>query len=157
MVTNKEVFQMIDHKYALFGLFFAFHNRLQAVGDSFYEEITCKQFFLMACMNLFPDAPPTMNDLAKIMGCSRQNVKQIVNSLEKKGVLDIKSDENDKRKQQIFMTEKAFSTAVKYEQKEAEFLKGLFDGVSVQEVDMAYRIISKMEDNLKKMEDTKDE
>ena len=78
IINNADVFEMLEHKYALFGLFFAFHNRLQATGDSFYEEITCKQFFLMACMNLFSDEPPTMNDLAKTMGCSRQNVKQIV-------------------------------------------------------------------------------
>lgn len=140
---------MIEHKYALFGLFFAFHNRLQATGDSFYEEITCKQFFLMACMNLFPDEPPTMNDLSKIMGCSRQNVKQIVKSLENKGFLKLAIDENDRRKQQIFMTEKAFSMAEKYHEKETQFMNMLFNEISNEEIDSTYSVISKIENNLK--------
>lgn len=84
-------------------LFFAFHNRLQAVGDSFYEEITCKQFFLIACMNLFQDEAPTANELAKTMGCTRQNVKEILNSLEKKQFIQLEVDEKDRRKQRIIL------------------------------------------------------
>lgn len=38
--------------------------------------------FLLACMNLYQDEAPTANELAKTMGCSRQNVKEILNSLE---------------------------------------------------------------------------
>ena len=53
IMNAADVFLMMDHKYALFGLFFAFHNRLQSVGDSFYDEITCKQFFLLACMSTY--------------------------------------------------------------------------------------------------------
>lgn len=151
-MNASEIVQMMDHKYALFGLFFAFHNRLQAVGDSFYEEITCKQFFLLACMNLYPEEAPTANELAKTMGCSRQNVKEILNSLEKKQFVRLENDENDKRKKRVYLTEQAKLMGAKYRQKEIEFLKYLYEGVSDEEVDSAYSIISKIEDNLKRME-----
>lgn len=151
-MNSSEIVQMMDHKYALFGLFFAFHNRLQAVGDSFYEEITCKQFFLLACMNLYPEEAPTANELAKTMGCSRQNVKEILNSLEKKQFVRLENDENDKRKKRVYLTEQAKLMGAKYQQKEIEFLRHLYEGVSDEEVDSAYSIISKIEDNLKKME-----
>lgn len=104
-------------------------------------------------MNIFPDEAPTMNDLAKIMGCSRQNVKQIIVSLEKKGFVKLKMGKSDKRKQQIFLTEKALIMADKYRIKETEFIEGMFRGVSADEVDNTYRIISKIEDNLKDMEE----
>lgn len=152
MINNREVLQMMEHKYALFGLFFAFHNRLQATGDTFYEEITCKQFFLLACMKVFQEDAPTMNDLSKVMGCSRQNVKQIVASLEKKGFLELRTSEIDKRKQQIYLTEKSLEMADKYRTKETEFIEWMFRGVTEEEVDEAYRIISKIEENLKNME-----
>ena len=42
--------------------------------------------------------------------------------------------------------------ATKYQQKETDFLKYLFEGVSDEEVDSAYHIISKIEENLKRME-----
>lgn len=152
LIKSTDVLQMMDHKYALFGLFFAFHNRLQVTGDTFYEEITCKQFFLLACMNLFLEEAPTMNDLSGIMGCSRQNVKQIVTSLEKKGFVKLKISETDKRKQQIFLTKKAFEMADKYSAKEAMFIEGIFRGITEEEVDKVYNIISRIENNLKKME-----
>lgn len=151
-MNASEIVQMMDHKYALFGLFFAFHNRLQAVGDSFYEEITCKQFFLLACMNLYPEEAPTANELAKTMGCTRQNVKEILNSLEKKQFVRLETDERDKRKKRVYLTEQAKLMGEKYRQKEVEFLEHLYEGVSNEEVDSAYSIISKIEDNLKRME-----
>lgn len=150
-MNTYDVLQIMDHKHALFGLFFAFHNRLQAVGDSFYEEITCKQFFLLACMNLYQEEAPTANELAKTMGCSRQNVKEILNSLEKKQLIRIEADGNDRRKRRVYLTDHARRMADKYQEKETTFLRYLFKGISEEEVDSAYSIISKIEDNLKRM------
>lgn len=151
-MNASDVLQTMDHKHALFGLFFAFHNRLQAVGDSFYEEITCKQFFLMACMNLYQDEAPTANELAKTMGCSRQNVKEILNSLEKKQLIRLESDSKDKRKRRVYLTEQACLMSDKYREKETNFMKYLYEGISEKDVVAVYKTISKIEDNLKKME-----
>lgn len=152
-MNASDVLQMMDHKYALFGLFFAFHNRLQAVGDSFYEEITCKQFFLLACMNLYQDQAPTANELAKTMGCTRQNVKEILNSLEKKQLIRFEVDEGDKRKRRVYLTENALRMSDKYYEKETNFMEYLYRGISDEEIDQTYRIISKIEDNLKRMKE----
>ena len=151
-MNSNEVFTMMDHKYALFGLFFAFHNRLQATGDSFYDEITCKQFFLLACMNLYTEEAPTGNELAKTMGCSRQNIKEILNSLEKKGLVYLQPDEKDKRKNRVYRTEKCFKLSEKYKEKEIQFMQMLYKGLSDKDIDDAYRIISKIEENLINME-----
>lgn len=151
ILNASDVLQIMDHKYALFGLFFAFHSRLQTVGDSFYEEITCKQFFLLACMNLFQDEAPTANELAKTMGCTRQNVKEILNSLEKKQFIRLEVDQEDKRKRRVYLTENALHMTDKYQEKETIFMKYLFEGISDEEIDSAYNIIMKIEDNLKRM------
>ena len=150
-MNASDVLHMIDHKYALFGLFFAFHNRLQAAGDSFYEEITCKQFFLLACMNLYQEEAPTANELAKTMGCSRQNVKEILNSLEKKQLIRLEVDEGDKRKRRVYLTEKALLMSDKYSEKETTFMEYLYKDISDEEIDSAYSIISKIENNLKRI------
>lgn len=148
-ISNNEVLNIMPPQYGLFGLLFAFMNRLQATGDSFYEEITCKQFFLMACMNLFPDEAPTANQLAQVMGCSRQNAKEVLNSLCKKNLVFLQQDEKDKRKQRIYLTEKASLMSEKYAQKEQAFMSLLYNGISDDEIRAVYKIISKMEDNLK--------
>lgn len=147
----REVVAGMDARYALFGLLFAFQNRLQAVGDTFYEEITCKQFFLIACMNLFPKEAPTVQDLAQIMGSSHQNVKQILNKLEQKGFVSVTPDEADRRKLRIRLTEYAGEMAEKYREKEEEFMTGLFAGVETGEARQAFATLSKMEENLMKL------
>ena len=116
----------------------------------YYEEITCKQFFLLACLNLYPDEKPTSNELAETMGCTRQNVKQILDSLCKKELLVLIQDKNDKRKQHIYRTKKCEKLATKYFQKEQEFMQLLYHGISEEEIRSVFKIISKMENNLKK-------
>ena len=86
------------------------------------------------------------------MGCSRQNVKEILNSLEKKQFIRLETDSKDKRKKRVYLTAQAQLMGAKYQQKETDFLKYLYKGVTNEEVDSAYSIISKLEDNLKRIE-----
>ena len=151
-ITTDQILEVMPPQNGLFGLLFAFMNRLQAAGDAFYDEITCKQFFLLACMNLYPAEAPTANELAETMGCSRQNVKEILNGLCKKELVTLVQDENDRRKQRIYLTEKRKKLAEKYQQKEMEFMKLLYDGISDDEIRCVYKIISRMEKNLLKQE-----
>ena len=150
-LSPRDVVAVMDGRYALFGLLFALQNRLQAVGDTFYDEITCKQFFLMACMNLFQGEAPTVQELAQVMGSSHQNVKQILNKLEQKGFVKVEPDEEDRRKLRISLTEYAALTGEKYRLKEEEFMTGLFDGVEEEEAKQAFLALSKMEANLMKL------
>lgn len=148
-MKSTDVLNMMDSKHALFGMLLAFNNRLQTAGDTFYEEITCKQFFLMACMNLFEGTAPTANDLAKVMGCSRQNVKEILSSLERKELVSLVLSKTDKRKRMVLLTEKAVKLADKYREKETDFLERLFSGVTDEQIRSTYCFLSKLEDNLK--------
>ena len=150
-LSPRDVVAEMDGRYALFGLLFAFQNRLQAVGDTFYDEITCKQFFLMACMNLFQGEAPTVQDLAQVMGSSHQNVKQILNKLEQKGFVKVEPDAEDRRKLRISLTEYAMATGEKYRLKEEEFMNGLFEGLETEEIRRAFFTLAKMEENLMKL------
>jgi len=150
-MSPRDVVAEMDGRYALFGLLFALQNRLQAVGDTFYEEITSKQFFLMACLNLFQGEAPTVQDLAQVMGSSHQNVKQIINKLEQKGFVSVVPDEEDRRKLRISLTEYAAVTGEKYRAKEEEFMAGLFAGVTEEEAKQAFLIMSRLEANLMRM------
>ena len=138
----------MDTRFALFGYFFAMSNRLQTVGDRFYEEITCKQFFLMICLRLFENGAPTINELSEIMGCSHQNVKSIAGKLEEKGYLEIRPDSDDARKLRIRLTNKADSLAKKYRKKELGFIDMLFNGISDKQIETTFKTLEKMEENI---------
>lgn len=144
----REMINSMDKRFALFGYFFAMSNRLQTVGDRFYEEITCKQFFLMICLRLFENGAPTINELSEIMGCSHQNVKSIAGKLEEKGYLEIRPDSDDARKLRIRLTNKADCLAQKYQNKELDFIDMLFTGISDKQIETTFKTLEKMEENI---------
>lgn len=144
----REMINSMDKRFALFGYFFAMSNRLQTVGDRFYEEITCKQFFLMICLRLFENGAPTINELSEIMGCSHQNVKSIAGKLEEKGYLEIRPDSDDARKLRIRLTNKADSLTKKYQKKEVDFIDMLFTGISDKQIEITFKTLEKMEENI---------
>lgn len=152
-MDRDELLVGMDNERILFGLFFAFGNRLQAAGDTFYDEITCKQFFLLICLSLFQDEAPTVNELSEVMGSSHQNVKQLINKLEEKGFLQTVSDQVDKRKMRIIQTNKMAELKVKYEKQEMAFMEQLYQGLTPQQITSTLQVIKIMENNLMKMKE----
>lgn len=147
-MDREKMLEGMDSQHALFGMFFAFGNRLQVAGDSFYEEITCKQFFLLICLSLFREEAPTINQLSEVMGSSHQNVKQIINKLEQKGYIEVKSDPKDKRKMRIYQTGMMNELKDKYKKQENMFMQHLYQGLSQQQIDETLKVIKIMEKNL---------
>ncbi|NLL75965.1 MAG: MarR family transcriptional regulator [Clostridiales bacterium] len=147
-VDRDKLLEGFDDKTVLFGLFFAFANRLQAAGDAFYEGITCKQFFLLICLSLFKETPPSINELAGVMGSSHQNVKQIINKLEKAGFVTTFYDKEDRRKIRVAATEKIHTLSKKHRAQEERFMSELYEGITEEEVHLTYQVMLKIEKNL---------
>ncbi len=153
-MTREEMLEGFDQQHALFGLLFSVANRLQAAVDSFYKEITCKQFFLLISLNLFRDYAPTINELSDMIGSSHQNVKQIVMKLEKAGFIHTFVDEKDKRKIRVVTTSKVSEISEKYSLGELIFFEALFNGVSEEDIAVTLKTVAKMESNLMQMKNT---
>ena len=100
-------FTGMDNSFFLIGILNEFMNRYQTVADHFFQEISWKQFFAMVCVKLFKE-PPTLKEIAELMGTTHQNAKQILLKLEKLEYLYFEKDETDKRKQRIFLAQKAY-------------------------------------------------
>ena len=133
----------------LIGLLSAFENRFQTVADSFFEEITWKQFFAIICINLCRESP-TINELSEVMGSSHQNVKQILLKLEKKGFVEMIVDEKDRRKQRIVTTKKCEDFCQRNDQGSKIQMNKIFEGISQEQLVTTIQTISQMERNLKK-------
>lgn len=137
----------------LLGLLSAFDNRYQAAADAFFKEITWKQFFAVICINLCKE-PPTINELSDVMGSSHQNVKQILLKLEKKGFIAFITDDKDKRKQRILVTDRCrdFLEENDNNGKQSQYIIGrIFDGVSEKDINTTIKTIMRMERNLSEL------
>ena len=146
--SDKVDFTGIESSYFLLGLLSAFENRFQAVADQAMKVVSWKQFFAIICINLCK-TPPTVKELAEIMGSSHQNVKQILLKLEKKGFVSITVDEQDKRKQRIELTPQCIEFCMNNDEKSMELLERMFAGVSEEQLQVTIQTIIQIEDNLK--------
>lgn len=150
--SDKVNFTGIESSYFLLGLLSAFENRFQAMADNTMKEISWKQFFSVICINLCK-TPPTVKELAEIMGSSHQNVKQILLKLEKKGFVTLTVDENDKRKQRIELTDYCREFCEKNDEMSMALMKKMFEGVSEEQLQVTIQTIIQIEDNLKERRD----
>lgn len=135
-------------KYEIALGFFSLNNRLQAEGDKFYEEISFKQFFLLACMQLFGDRPPSLHELSEAMGCSRQNTKVIAQKLADRGYIKISTDSKDKRKQRVSLTDSALQLGKDYEKQDNKIMEMLFEGISDEQLKQVRSVLKTINNNL---------
>lgn len=150
MKMDKVEFGDMPPQAFILGLLSAFDNRFQAAADAFFKEITWKQFFAIICINLCKEAP-TINELSDVMGSSHQNVKQILLKLEKKGFVTTVTDEKDKRKQRIIVTDEArrFLEENDNNGQQSQYIIGqIFNGISDKNLQTTIQTIMKMERNL---------
>ena len=153
MNMSKVEFGQMPPQAFLLGLLSAFDNRYQAAADKYFKEITWKQFFAIICINLCKE-PPTLNDLSEVMGSSHQNVKQILLKLESKGFVSMKTDDNDKRKQRYFVTDKCRKFLEENDNQSrtsAQIIGQIFEDVDENSLAVTIDTIMKMERNLEKV------
>lgn len=149
MINNENVdFTGIESSYFLLGLLSAFDNRFQAIADKSMKEISWKQFFAIICIDLCKEKP-TLKELAEIMGSSHQNVKQILLKLEKKGFVNIVTDERDKRKQRIELTRYCMDFCQKNGEVSTQIIGRMFNGISEEQLQATIQTIIQIEDNMR--------
>ena len=150
MNMDKVNFGQMPPQAFLLGLLSAFDNRYQAAADNFMKEITWKQFFAIICVKLCKE-PPTLNDLADIMGSSHQNVKQILLKLERKGFVSMTPDQNDRRKQRIVLTEQCREFCEKNDAPSQAIIGRIFEDIDESKLMTTIETIMTMERNVSKL------
>lgn len=142
----------ISMKDYIYCSFFAFSNHLQLLGDRQNSEVSTKQALVLAAIALFEDFELNLKDTAEMVGTSSQNVKKIINILERKGYAVTKKDEHDARVMRIALTEKG-KNFHKYEVTESKaVLEKLFDGFDDERISRLYHDLRDLMDNILKSE-----
>lgn len=124
----------------IFGATFFIAQKLQVMGDRILSEkvgITIKQWMLLITLiNEFPEHLPTISEAAKKYGTSRQNLKKIALSLQKKGFVLIAQDSKDSRIQRISLTgkHKKHFEGEQNEKWQHDFIDSLFENFSETEI-----------------------
>ena len=128
---------------AIFSTLFIAGNRLQTLFDSRIPELTLKQFMLLSVARQ-TEAPLTLTQLGRLLGCSRQNVKKLAEALERKGFLTITTSPRDPRAACIRPTERAETYFRTEFPTYAAELDELFAVYSPEEVTALFTLLTKL-------------
>lgn len=149
-----EINSVVNEQKMIFGSLFTVSNMLQKLMDKKLAsfDMTSKQWFMTAIIEYFFETAPSLNELAKLMGYSHQNVKQIVLKLEKRGFVKIEKDKKDQRALRISLTEKSYSFWRDREHQADKFVEKMFMGLNDSELSHASRVMQVITNNLKGMD-----
>ncbi|KGJ48633.1 hypothetical protein KD33_14025 [Clostridium sp. NCR] len=139
---------MVEKKAYIFGAIFFLSNRIQNKGDKVFSEITTKQWFLLISIIRSGVKSPTLTEVSKIIGYSRQNVKKLSVSLEKAGLVELQKDVNDSRVLRISLTDNCYQYFINRQEKEDEFIERLYHGITEDELDSMLLVMKKLEKNI---------
>ena len=137
----------ISEPYFFIGLSNRFNNSFQAAADSLFSDLSWKQVFFMNCVALF-DVPPTIRDMAALLGCSHQNATQILGKLERAGYARVETDGTDRRKQRIHLTEKAVGYRSAHDASSSRAMEKLFEGLPEEDLQTAIRVLIRLTQNI---------
>ena len=145
--------KMSDRQY-LFGVIFIVANRVDTMLEREFKRfgITTKQWFLSVIIENLFDKPPTMKEVAKEMGSSHQNVKQVALKLEQKGLLILQKDKRDARVTRLKLSESSYDFWKMIKEEGSMFTETLFKDIDKDELAIARRVMEKMLLSINKMD-----
>lgn len=150
MITITELLSNLKNE--LFIKFLLIGHRLQYLGDRELKKdgLTTKQALAIIAIEKMFSSPPSISDVTDVLSTSRQNVKQIINQLVKKGFLTINQDEKDRRVLRIQSTEKNQQYWDKRAEDHVKFIQSVLDGLTDQEVRTLDQLINKLLNHIEK-------
>lgn len=138
----------------IFGSVLIIANRMDTLLERELKEydVTAKQWLLTAVVDNSFDKPPTIKEVAREMGSSHQNVKQVALRLEQKGLLVLEKDKTDARVTRLKLTDQSYEFSQLTQSKATIFTQALFKGIDKDDLSKARALLQKMFSNLTEMD-----
>lgn len=102
----------------------------------------------------YSEEKTTYTKLGQLLGSSRQNVKNLALSLEKKGVITITIEPSNKRNTLIILTKKAHEYSEAVFDNHTDYLNNIFQDYSNDEIHLFYNMITKLYAGVERLEET---
>ena len=123
---------------------FSISNKLQIIGDRELGSLTSRQLMTLIAVIHLPAGGASLIKIAKKMGTTKQNVRQLVSAMERKGLVSIASSLADKRAYSVEMTEYGKSVFITCYQRGMVFFEKIFHDFSVDELEVFWSMIKKL-------------
>lgn len=149
-------FEKMDKRLIAYVNIFICANRLQAIMDGGFEDITAKQWLAITMIDAFPE-PPTLKQISEMSGVTHQSMRQIVDRLIAKGYLEVVPDKKDKRAIRLIKTDKANTIRTKKPGQDMSFVFKLFECLDETETEIYCNSLAKLCERLSELKEEFDE
>jgi DNA-binding MarR family transcriptional regulator len=123
---------------------FSVTNKLQIQGDKYLGDLTSRQFMTIMAILHLPAEETTLNNIAKKLGTSKQNVNTMVTSIEKKGYIVTVPSARDKRAINVKVTDSGKQVMLKCNEKGMGFLADIFNDFTTDEIEAFWSLLKKL-------------
>ena len=123
---------------------FSVTNKLQMQGDKYLKDLTIRQMLAIPAIIHALTGKATINHIAKALGTTKQNAKQIVDALAKKNYVSVAPSELDKRAVNITVTpgsEQAFGLC---SERTDIFLADIFHDFTTEDLEALCTLLNKL-------------
>lgn len=153
---NLEKTNLIPDEPMIFALLLIISNKMNTLLDREFKEfdVTTKQWFLSETIKSLFDTAPTMKELAREMGSSHQNIKQVALKLQQKGLLKLEKDKKDARVTRLRLTERSYDFWKETDPKGSIFREHMFKEMNKKDLATTRALLEKMLLNLTEIEGT---
>lgn len=143
-----------NNQYVIFGGTFMLANKLQLVADKKVHGLSTKQWFLLRNLSDLPASPPpTITMLAGETDTTRQNVRKMLEVLERQGYVSLENNAEDLRSQNVILTEQGSEILIQVAQEAVPFFRDLFSEITEEECAASAHVILKLIDKLYQMQE----
>ena len=144
MDLNKEL-KLLHTMEQVFATLIATSNKVQMAGDMYCEPLTERQYMTLLAILHLPEDETTFVNIANKLGTSKQNITQIINSLQKKDFVTIVPSPKDKRATNVRLSQAGLDTMVKCAKNvTADYMADIFKDFTQQELDLLWKLLLKL-------------
>lgn len=123
---------------------FSLSNKLQIDGDRYLGILTSRQLMTMIAIIHLPKEQTSLNAIARKLGTTKQNVKQLVTALEKKNLIIMKHSDSDKRACTVEITEHGKEVLLESNERGMSFFAEIFKDFSTDELETFWGFMKKL-------------
>ena len=128
----------------VYATLFSLTNKLQIKGDERLEGLTSRQLMAMIAIIHLPEDEASLNNIARKLGTSKQNVKQLVANMEGKGYVKTMPSRHDGRSYNITITGPGKESLLKNGEIGNSMFLDLFKDFTAEELEALWSLLKKL-------------
>jgi DNA-binding MarR family transcriptional regulator len=128
----------------VYSTLFSLTNKLQIKGDERLDGLTSRQLMTMIAIIHLPEDQTTLNNIARKLGTSKQNVKQLVANMENKGYVVTLPSGRDRRSYNIRITGPGKESLLKNGEIGNNLFLEMFKDFTMEELETLWSLLGKL-------------